>query len=124
MSQEEKLQQKRDQKQKAKEKKKIEKQTQRELDKKEQKEPAAKVPFDQLPRKVQKQMEKRKRKREELKMARKLKIDYTQPTENILQRYKSAYPEAKEEQLLEQIKYQKLVLDALDKEKRKVKREN
>ena len=46
------------------------------------------VDFDMLPKKVRQQIEKRKKKREELKLQRKLKIDFKQPEEKVLERYK------------------------------------
>lgn len=46
------------------------------------------VDFEMLPKKVKQQIEKRKKKREELKLQRKLKIDFKQPEEKVLERYK------------------------------------
>jgi hypothetical protein len=55
------------------------------------------VPYDELPRRLKKKMEKRKKKREELKLARKLKINFNMPDEKIFERYKSAYPTMEED---------------------------
>jgi hypothetical protein len=44
-------------------------------------------------------MEKRKKKREELKLARKLKINFEMPEEKIFERYKSAYPTMEDDKL-------------------------
>lgn len=51
-----------------------------------------KVPFEDLPRKVQQRIEKRKRKRAELKLQRKLKIDFDQPVERIVEKYMDVFP--------------------------------
>lgn len=51
------------------------------------------VPFDELPNKLKRKIEKQKKKREELKMARKLKIDMSQPDDKILERYKVVFPD-------------------------------
>lgn len=65
--------------------------------------------FEELPRKLQQKIANRKKKREELKLQRKLKVDFNQPEEQILVKYKLAYPDTPEEQLAQQIKYQKLI---------------
>lgn len=64
-------------------------------------------------------MEKRKKKREELKLARKLKINFEMPEEKIFERYKSAYPTMEDDKLRDQIRYQKLINEAINKQKRK-----
>lgn len=50
-------------------------------------------PFEELPKKVQDKIEKRKAKRQELKLARKLRVDFSLPEEQILQRYKEVFPD-------------------------------
>jgi len=65
---------------------------------------------------LQKKIEKRKRKREELKLQRKLKIDFGQSDEKIYSKYRLAFPEMEEEKLRMQIKYQKLIHDAVHKQ--------
>lgn len=50
-------------------------------------------PFEELPKKVQAKIEKRKAKRQELKLARKLRVDFSLPEEQILQRYKEVFPD-------------------------------
>lgn len=75
------------------------------------------VPFEELPRKLQRKIEKQKKKREELKLARKLKIDMNQPDEKIFERYKAVFPEQADEKLREQIKYQKLVHKTIHRRK-------
>jgi hypothetical protein len=46
-----------------------------------------------LPRKLQAKIEKRKAKRQELKLARKLRVDFSQPEDVILKRYKEVFPD-------------------------------
>jgi hypothetical protein len=55
-------------------------------------------------------------------MQRKNKIDWEMPEETILQRYKEVFPEKSEENLLNNIKYQKLIYE--EKRKRKSKKVN
>ena len=50
-------------------------------------------PFEELPKKVQAKIDKRKAKRQELKLARKLRVDFSLPEEQILQRYKEVFPD-------------------------------
>ena len=54
-------------------------------------------------------------------MQRKFKIDWDQPDEVILKRYKEVYPEQQEEKLLENIKYQKLIYEKTVKPKMRSK---
>ena len=80
--------------------------------KKEENGPKDRVEFEELPRKLQKKINKRKQKREELRAQRKHKIDWEKPNEVILERYKEVFPEKTEANLLENIKYQKLIYNA------------
>lgn len=48
-------------------------------------------------------------------MERKLRIDWTKSDAEILERYKAIYPEQSEDKLRENIKYQKLVIEATTK---------
>ena len=77
------------------------------------------VKFEELPRKMQIKIEKRKRKREELKLQRKLKIDFGQTDDKIYEKYSLAFPEMPEDKIRMQIKYQKLIHDAVHKQHRK-----
>ena len=52
-------------------------------------------------------------------MQRKLKISLDQPDEKILEKYKIAFPEASEQQLADQIRYEKMVHQAVSKKRRK-----
>jgi hypothetical protein len=79
------------------------------------------VKFEELPRKMQIKIEKRKRKREELKLQRKLKIDFGQSDDKIYEKYSLAFPEMPEDKIRMQIKYQKLIHDAVNKQHRKKK---
>ena len=60
-------------------------------------------------------MEKRKRKKEEQRLERKLRIDWTKSDDEILDRFKAIYPEQSEDKLRENIKYQKLIINATTK---------
>lgn len=55
--------------------------------------PKERVPFEELPRSLQKKIEKRTKKRDELKIQRKLKVDWSKPDDVILERYKLVFPD-------------------------------
>ena len=63
---------------------------------------------------------KRRRKWEEQKQIKKLKLDLDQPDDQLLQRYKEAYPGVDEEKLQSQLKYQKMIKDATRGRKKKL----
>ena len=52
-------------------------------------------------------------------MQRKFKIDWDKPDDVILDRYKEVFPEKSEENLRENIKYQKLIFAKTSSSKRK-----
>lgn len=67
-------------------------------------------------------MERRKEKRQVLKAQKKIKIDFSLPVEVLLERYKMAYGDTVEEsKLREYIKHQKLIEDAKNNHRNKVK---
>lgn len=54
-------------------------------------------------------------------MQRKLKIDFGQSDDKIFEKYRDAFPDMPEDKLRQQIKYQKLINQAVKKQNRRKK---
>ena len=78
--------------------------------------------FEELPNKIKKRIEKRKVKRQELQHRKKVNIDLNQSSEVLLEKYKVAYGDSVDEaKLKEYIRHQKLIEEAKNKHRNKVK---